>query len=883
MNSQGGGLTAAGLLVLLLAFIGLGVGIYYAYICLRARPLRSKPPTDSERGPLINPDPDVNGNHEDAPLEASAPADDDDNTKYKTPLDEPDIGNGQVKSLTSDPPENVVTSSKTPKQNDEILVPIENAAPPAKIVHERELVSPLNQVAPLMLASPAVLQEISPDCHPQQNSKPIPQPQLEAEVQPTRNTPTPVYIPVPHAKKPLTLSDEEDGLLLSECVPHDDSIDSEHCPKPISFIPQADVPSSTKHEKLEASNVPHKEDQFQCDPVLIPLHTASAPPMPETPTSDPTQPLPSSQSAEPEITVVEPAPQPAPQPAPGYGWKEDVTPVGKAVEPVSPELLNNKLSPLLVQEDIEQIQPIQDTHCLVPINEIKLDILDKKSIEKNKSQPESPEISPRSTLNNKHTPKIPEEAPGKLVECPPLVCLETSPPPEQLGSCLPSTSSEEAVPSCTEIGEKKIPESIIPEEASSEVPTESSLDNVKRQLLLDDNCEPVMVIPLESSVTNPTDASNTPNKPPSLKDFPKAQTDSDSQAFNIPEETLADIPPNASTSISAKALEDIPLVISNIPLEAYIPNIDEEYDIDSAEGDSILPVIKEEGSVGTESECVETDSSEPEVTEYSFASGPSAPSTSVVLADEVSSTLEPEVTKYVIISDAEASCDSDLSESENSDDEDDYDPNKVNSDILPARPTSFEQDSKCNNEKTIQANPDSSRDKPDPSSHSLPFVKDAAPTIIKPDDSASNVLAIIATSNDGHSQSPDSTNILSKYDSNSEGSDTESEGAEAEAELREEVVKVPTAVHGTSPEFISTSVPPETSVVDTIKTPVVVSDPYPQKSLDTKVPNNPLQEISDSAEEISSSSCTSDLSDDDITTSTPKKSKIPRLVNCHES
>ncbi|XP_042237983.1 titin-like isoform X2 [Homarus americanus] len=941
-----GGLTAAGLLVLLLALIGLGVGIYYAYICLRARPLRSKPPTDSEHGPLITPDPDVNGNLEDAPLEASAPVDEESDTK-KISLDEPDIGNGHIKSPASDIPDSTDKSTGTPKVKDDVLVPIEDKVPPAKIMHEKETAPVLNHVAPLGFIAPAavVLQEIPPDNRPPQNVRPIVQGNPEGEGHP----PVPVYIPVPLVKKPVTLSDEEDGLLMQECVPHDDSLDPEHCPKLTSLdpehcpklsssLPQKESSVSSLNEEPIANTPPFKGSQSQNDPVSVPPLMAVTPPTPEPvlpiiqpenpqPTTmlDSTPPATAPQPTEPKVTV---APQPtepkitvAPHPATDYGWKENVIPVSKAAESVPQELPIDEPSPQLMKEDVEQLQPVQDTKKSEPVNELISDEPMETVSDESISQPESDfnplpqdsltEESPIEAKASENIPEpvteddkvpetevvesseiceeVPEKVPQEEVVYPPVVYLETSKPLENSrAQSESSVSSEEAVPPYTESSKSDLPEEVIPV-----APTPSCVDDAESQPHVIDISEPVMVVdaPIEVPVDTAPEDNNVPVES-ALNTPSEVQFDSDVHASEVPHESLADSPLEASSHIPLKAssdipleashdipldvsdipldVSDIPLDVSDIPLEAYIPDSDEEYDLDAVDGDgSPLPVIKEEGSVDTETESTGTDSSEPEVTEYSFASGPSAPSTSVVLADEVSCTMEPEVTKYSVISEVDSPVDSDHQELESSDDEDAQ--KEVESSLLPE---TTETDDSVNEDNEIKSlNPDSSENEPDSSSkHPSPPVKDTT--------SASTLPAAVTTSDDLCSQTPDSTNI-SKQESNSGDSETESEGAEAEAELREEEVHVPTAVHQELAPVVSSDVPTSTLVNDADG-----CEPNPNNSHIAEVPINLLQDTPDSTEDdLSSCSSTSDLShdDDDITTSTPKKSKIPRLVKQSES
>ncbi|KAK8731948.1 hypothetical protein OTU49_007350 [Cherax quadricarinatus] len=921
-----GGLTAAGLLALLLAFIGLGVGIYYAYICLRARPLRSKPPTDPEQGPLISPDPDFNGNVEDAPLEASAPVEDDVDTKDKASLDEPDSSNDKVKPPVSDLSDDANKSSGTPKPNDNVLVPVEDETPPAKLMHKRENVPSMNHVAPLGFVTP-VLHEPSPDQCPQ-NIRPIPQPLPEIKVSPAKNAPTPVYIPVPptSTKKPLALSDEEDGLLLQECFPDDDSLDQECTPKPTSFVPDEKLENSPQNEEPEVSALPLKEDQIQNAPACVPPNVAATTLLSETvhpksqlenPSSTANlksiQPVPAPQSAEPKICI-------APQPPFNYGWKEDVAHVGKAEEPVTSELSVNQISPLLMKEDIEQLHPIQDAHDLVPINKDKLDKPEEISSGNNNSKHELCSLSPDSSAKelplqpkvipiislqplddnentpktkSAHGPKMNETVPGDKTDCSPPVYLEPSQPEEILRNPSESSvSSEEAVPPYTEASESNVPESGTTEE-SPEAVIESSVDDRKRQPLVD-SCKPLFVVnvPLESPFENSTEASTVLDKP-ALKEPSQSKTEAPLHASGIPDEILADIPLKASADTSmasanvpSKASTHVPLEASDIPLEAYISNTDEQYDSTEEDGNS-LGIIKEEGSVDTDSETTETDSSEPEVTEYTLSSGRFAPSTSAVLADEVSCALEPEVTKYSRISDVEAFCDSDLDDSEHSDSDDYLSKSVGNND---------------NNKESKQTNLDSSQDKPDSSSHCAPSLKDTLPSTVDLEDLHSDVLASVTSSNDGYSRSPDPINILSRHKSNSESSDTESEGVEAEAGCLEEIVKMPTAVHKEPPLIPANASPgvpthpqtcssppvpsqPQTSLDNNTEAPVEVSDPHLKNLLNVKVPNKVPQELPDSAEEdmLSSSSSASDLSDDNITTSTPKKSKIPRLFNHNES
>ncbi|XP_071544667.1 uncharacterized protein [Panulirus ornatus] len=918
-----GGLTAAGLLVLLLAFIGFGVGIYYAYMCLRARPLRPKQPTDSEHGPLITPDPDVNGNHEDAPLEASAPVDDVGNTKHKLPLDEPDASN-TVKSPVSDLNDaNKHTGS--PKDKDDILVPIEDEVPPAKLIHEKEAMPTLNHVAPLGFVAPTVIvpQDTS-DHHPLPKHT---QDRPDAEVHPSRNTPAPVYVPVPCLKKPV-ISDEEDGLLMQECLPEDDSLDPDQCPKLTPPGSQEEVPNTTLNEEPIANNTPASDPSN----IVVPQPTlenaqpkAPAENPPSTAVPESAQLVPASHSPEPEIIV-------AAQQEPVDVQKENLSPVEKAIESVPLDVsVDVEPSPALMKEDVEQLQPVQDAEDSVPTKEVKHNdpventtgdkdlepelkavhpeepaLIQESPDESNKalSTPLQPDDSMNvpETETAKPLPETSEKTPEESVECSPVVYLETSQPLEKSRSNSESSvSSEEAVPPYTEEISERNPSSIEAAESSDVVsPTTSLVSSLDgdEQPQAADSCEPVLVSDssLEISTDVPPEASS--GIPPETSSEIPTEDSSDSvgNSFNSPIESQSDDFVHASSDIPLESSPDIPLESSDVPLEAYIPGSDNQYDLDLVEeDDTSLPVIKEEGSADNESESNETDSSEPEVSEYSFSSGPSAPSTSVILADEVSCSLEPEVTKYLVIPEVEVSHDTDLGESDHADDDQDVDsvllPEVGNSESNKPAVSIASDEGEINS-----SNPYPSKEEPDSSSVlPQPSVENTKPSRVTLEDSAVLETAAVTTSNDLSLQLPDSTSTLSNQEeSSSESSEVESDGEQAEPDVREEEVKVPTAVHKEPSECITTagvptvsSNPPISSVANDSGSPVLVCDPNPQNSHTAQMPNKSVEDNSGSTEEnVSSSSppsTPSDLSDEDIPISTPKKSKIPRLVNHNES
>lgn len=859
---SGSGLTATGLVVLLLAIIGIGVGLYYAYICLRARPLRPRQPPDSEHGPLISPDPDVNGNHEDVPLEASAPTDEEDPEKVKKIIEEPNTKKDPADPPASDSPKDSKTPNGYPKEKDEVFVPVEEVVAPAKISHEKETVPVINHVAPVGLVAPlglVVPAKTEPSPKPTQPEEPenkatpkTSQPEAKKpESQPpaSGSPPAPVYVPVPLAvKKPVTDSDEEDGLLLQKCSPHDDSLDPEQCPQLTALPEQGKSTPEPDAEALPVQNPPSSEP--------------SAPEAPETPT--PVKAAEASQTEGPEIVVV-------PKPDADYGWKENIVPVKRAPDSVPPPVVEQPATPLM-KEDVENLQPVHKVDVPITADIEELDdpvepVFEVKDISRDlkASPPPKPvreekpieDLPPAAAAKNDEPvetpqglkskeipvavtslPEDPVESSDDSVEYPPVVYLETRQPTQDArpaSEC--SGSSEEALPPYPDsTPEKETTAKNGREKAQVEGPAAAKEEDEGSER----KTKPEVV---ESPIITKAPLQTDPGLPLAM---PTA------------------VPTN-------KPMNDKP----DAPLEAYIPDLNEEYGLDPMNpDDNSLAVIKEEGSTCTESE---TDSSEPEVTEYSFSSGPTAPTTSDILADEVSCSMEPEVTKYSVISDVEASIPPEESESSDTEmSETETDSVVLSTSVDPEEKANASLDQKPGNPKPCQSEPDSSTNEVLTTPNTT-HQGDSVP--VTPSDSVCTQLA-------------DSTNAPSHVSlSSTDDSEDESEGAEAELELREEVVEIPTATQNEPSESVTASssdLPTSSSVVEESSAQVTKNKNPPERLRTEEKKNGTFQSVPDSTDNDfmstpSSSPCSSDLSDDEVTTSTPKKSKIPRLVSHQES
>ncbi|XP_047490328.1 cell surface glycoprotein 1-like isoform X1 [Penaeus chinensis] len=862
-EGRGSGLTATGLVVLLLAIIGIGVGLYYAYICLRARPLRPRQPPDSEHGPLISPDPDVNGNHEDVPLEASAPTDEEDPEKVKKIIEEPNSKKDPADPPASDSPKDTKTPNGYPKEKDEVLVPVEEVVAPANISHEKETVPVVNHVAPIGLVAPLGLvipAKTEPPAKPTQPEEPenktTPkklQPEAKKpESQPpaSGSPPAPIYVPVPLAvKKPVTDSDEEDGLLLQKCSPHDDSLDPEQCPQLTALTEQVKTTPEPDAEALPIQNPP-----------LQP----SAPEAPETPTPETPSPVKeaeaSPQAEGPEIVVV-------PKPDVGYGWKEHEVPVKRAPDSVPPEVVEQPATPLM-KEDVENLQPVHKVDVPITVDIEELD------------DPVEPvfEVKDISRDLKASPPQKPVREEKPIQEVPPAA----------------TSKNDEPVESPQELKSKEIPVAVtsLPEE-----PLESSDDSVEYPpVVYLETCQPTQDARPTSECSGSSEEAlppypdSTPEKETTAKNgSEKAQVEGPAAAKGEDEGSERKTKPDAveSPNMTKAPLQTdpgLPLVMPTViptnkpvsdapdaPLEAYIPDLNDEYGLDPMNADdNSLAVIKEEGSTCTESE---TDSSEPEVTEYSFSSGPTAPTTSDILADEVSCSMEPEVTKYSVISDVEAeelqSSDTEVSETET-------DSVVLSTTVDPEEKTNASSDQKPGNPKPCQSEPDSSTNE-----------------ILTPNTTHQRDSVPVTTSDSACTQLADSTNAPSHASlSSSDDSEDESDGAEAEPELREEVVKIPTASQDEpSSENVTASssdLPASSSVAEESSGQETKNRNTPERLRTEEKKNGTLQSVPDSTDNDfmstpSSSPCSSDLSDDEVTTSTPKKSKIPRLVSHQES
>lgn len=870
--------------MLLLGLIGGGVGIYYAYICLQARPLRPKKHKDAEHGPLIPPDPDVNGNHEDVPLEASAPLDED--VPEKLTIDEPD-------HAPSSPSPKVDDSPSPPKDKEDVLISVEDEAPPAKVTHEKET-PPASHPAPLGFVVPAATaapQETpmdhppqpriqpQPEPQPQPHPSPQPQPQVQPppqpqpqpepekiEAAPCNKAPIPVYIPPPQQKKPIAISDEEDGLLLQEPPPQDDSLDNDLC---------ATLPVSHAPRQLSPREEPEPRPQNNPPP--------ASPPKPE---------------AQPMVVVV-------PNMTPSCPEKEEVKPVGRAPDPLLSEDCD-KPAPLCMKEDEEHLPSAPASEDVNKPTTIPATVPMPAA---EPTPPEGESENPKETCGDSDD-SLPTDSPRDLTEPTPACVVdaeaakrspeddetknssENAKVPEEPRADSPSSvSSEELDPAHHDPPSAEVHSVPAASPESQPQPGEGSEEAAT-------NDAPA----LPPACPEPVDASPTPNTtekhlPPTADEdlepnvIVHSSADEEDNMSDISSESSGaahddkDVPagttltpePDTHPGEEASAPPPQPPAIvvdpASAPMEAYSAMPDDDR---SDEEDSPLQVIKEEGSIESNSEGTDTESSEPEVTEYSFSSGPSAPSTTDVLANEVSCAMEPRVTKFTPIDDL------DPSESEGSEisDEDMEEQDLTTpSDSDEETPTlSIPSESKAMEAKSppMEAEKDDAvLDHPDVSKQNL----------------SSNVTADSSTNGPVPSALPVSTpdaapdKLSVEEVPESQDSDTESEGAEAEVELKEEVVSVPVVVcnntnnHVAEPSALPSANhaanPPETCPP---KAQVLKTSQGNGESLE-EVPK--VTDEGDGLSVSTSDSC--DLSDGELTTSTPKKSMIPRLVKQSEA
>ncbi|XP_068220331.1 protein piccolo-like [Palaemon carinicauda] len=905
----GGGITAAGLIVLLLALIGLGVGLYYAYICLRARPVRPRQHTDCEDGPLIAVDPDVNGNHEDVPVEASAPVDDEPDAKSKLIPDGTDKGkvesNGSIDAMPNGPS----------KEKNIVLVPIEEKPEPVKLVVEDETVPILN-AAPMGFVIP--VKEIAEDGTPIHHQPPkkvefAKQEKAEPEVHHPIHSPVPIFVPVSSivGKKPVTDSDEEDGLLLQKCSPHDDSLERDSGSVPSSF-------PSTETEKVPAS-APPTDSEPVCSPVKNEGELVS----------DPVEIV----HDKPEIREAIVKPENIAREVLPKGETTLLTKEPEAVLPskVEPETIPD-IPPALMKEEIENLsdgpQPVSEvcnppepdseppvseissTEAAAAAAELKLIEADWREEDDDDITKEPEALSKEPTSD---TIVQPEEESIKIEQPETVVESEVCSPENVVRETEESAVLPEITPKEPEMT-KVIPDIAIKE---PEIPSEKH-ESVEYPDVVylkttvpyeeDEDSEANKDIPLKDQASNPN-----LKKDESLQNMAAVEvenleeknalvgkvsidnlTDSRSQVMpEVSEEDNAEIPELIVTPVSPiPAEEDHTLTLqlegkmepkTDEPLELPVPSKvspgvpleSEAYYSDSVDEDGALEVIKEEGSIDTELESnYDTETSEPEVTQYTFACGPLVPSTKEILADELSSTLEPQVTKFSFLSDdsnlesekgdevSEASPVQGLDEGQDSEEEDsdtetedqisELDKNIDNmvedDNVITVGQLPVSQETNRDGEYSGTETEDSESDR---ESVNIPTIQDQPTTSFKLDES--NEIA-------GEKKLPEIEKVAAK-EANEEVLDESSvsKGLEdVDSGPGENETKVPES----SKDLNNGKEIPQVTVVNI------------QDERSTSLSNS---------SSLSSSSSTSDLSDDEINSPNSKKSKIPRLVERHGS
>ncbi|XP_066985056.1 enolase-phosphatase E1-like isoform X3 [Macrobrachium rosenbergii] len=762
---SGGGITAAGLIVLLLALIGLGVGLYYAYICLRARPVRPRQHTDCEDGPLIALDPDVNGNHEDVPVEASAPVDDESDAKSKLIPDGKSKveSNGSVEGIPNGPT----------KEKDAVLVPIEEKPEPVKLIVEDETAPVLN-MAPAGFVVP--VKEVAEDGSPIHHQTPkkvefAKQEKAEPEVHRPIHSPVPIFVPVPSvvSKKPVTDSDEEDGLLLQKCTPHDDSLERETGSEPPA------VPSSENAAQKVLASAPPAD----CEPVSNSIRNESLtnltpeeivcdkPEVKETideniisevvPELENSLPL----TKEPEIVPPAEVDKETVQVTSPVLMKEEIENLSDVSQPVSkvcdsPEPGNKPpasdisnppaaaVEQVLIESDLRKVddhlieEPEGASQESVPDTVVQLQ--DEKSMEKepksvvesesDSSSENSVEETEISAVTQEITitePEITKAVPEIVIkepvllnpeisseepdsnDYPDVVYLKTSVPYEddkesevnsdisskdqpsfpnlkgedksleEMAAYVGENLEEKAAEECENLEEKAAEECENLEEKAAEAcenleeKAAEECENLEEKAAEEcgileekaaEECEN-----LEEKAAEGCE--NLGKKAAEAKLATDSLTSSKSQVMpevskednkEMPEITVTPVAPVSAAEHVPVSLQsedkmepkiDEPLelpVTSEVTLDA--PLEAETYYSDSVDEDNALEIIKEEGSIDTELESnSDTETSEPEVTQYTFACGPLVPSTKAILADELSSTLEPQVTKFSVLSD----------------------------------------------------------------------------------------------------------------------------------------------------------------------------------------------------------------------------------------
>ncbi|XP_064113039.1 titin-like isoform X3 [Macrobrachium nipponense] len=722
----GGGITAAGLIVLLLALIGLGVGLYYAYICLRARPVRPRQHTDCEDGPLIALDPDVNGNHEDVPVEASAPVDDESDAKCKLIPD----GNDKNK-VESNGPVDGIPNGPT-KEKDAVLVPIEEKPEPVKLIVEDEIAPVLN-MAPAGFVVP--VKEVAHDGTPIHHQTPkkvefAKQEKAEPEVHHPIHSPVPIFVPVPSVvgKKPVTDSDEEDGLLLQKCSPHDDSLerdmgseppavpsrenavqkvpasappaDSESVSSSVNLTPEENVHDKpeikeTIDENITSEVVPELETPLPPtkEPEIVPpaevdretLQDTSPVLMKEGETVQETSPV----LMKEEIENLSDVPQSvrevcdSPEPVKKPPVSDVSNPSAAAAEQVLIESDLRKVNDHLIEKPEGVLQePVSDT--VVQLQDGKFPAEEPKSVvvSESDSSPENfveeseisavtqdivtepeitttlPEIIKEPTLIN---PEISSEEPESK-EYPDIVYLKTSVPYEddkesEVSNDI-SSKDQPSFPNLKDEG-KSLEEMAADEGENLEEKAAEKCENEGEKTAEEcengeeKTAEEHTCVQEKAAVVEPATDNLTHSRSPVVPEVSKEENNEMPEITITPVSATEHIPASLQSEDKMEPKIDEPVelpVTSEITLD--VPLEAEAYYSDSVDEENTLEIIKEEGSIDTELESnSDTETSEPEVTQYTFACGPLVPSTKTILADELSSTLEPQVTKISVLSD----------------------------------------------------------------------------------------------------------------------------------------------------------------------------------------------------------------------------------------
>ncbi|KAK7080262.1 hypothetical protein SK128_022073 [Halocaridina rubra] len=821
---SGGGLTAAGLIVLLLAFIGIGVGIYYAYICLRARPVRPREHTDCEDGPLIA-DPDVNGNHEDVPVEASAPVDDIPDEKSKALPNEHD-GDDKWKNIAHDSNGPVdEMARKQPKEKEEVLVPIEVITEPAKLNHETEIAQVLKNVAPLGFAAPIVhfqkdgkhVQQESPkrvECADVEKAKP--------EIYHPVTSPVPVFVPVPSiGKKQVTDSDEEDGLLLQKCASHDDSLEPESCSELTTLsnkenrIQTEAISPSDKEEATTAEITLKKANHMKCDETLEDL-TEDIPDNNQS-----TKPL----DAASETDI--------------YGWKKEESSVERSLDSTpEEELVSHKHQTVLMNEEVENLHSSGNLsdfegeigEPVITVPELNDHVENPQKVENHLAKEAEVLLGLPSDVNI--------DEPVKGAKYPEVVYLETSKPYPYEKELESSESSDDET--STHI-EPSTDAGVDLEDADVKDTTEAKTNAVssisEMQNLPEDSS--TVIAHRNSENTSPF-TEDTVTK--DYKDDIQTKYDIHESVSPVIQVESSESPVNAAVpakndSLFFEATENTVVVSSDVPLEAESP-----YYVDPVDDGNTLAMIKEEGSVDADSDSTDTDTSEPEITHYTFSKEAPSASTSNILADEISTTLEPEVTKYSVIPE--------LEETQIVD---------INSQI----PKEESVEVSLTNNKT--------------------GVVGEKAVKLNPKLGSSTVIVNNSSQTPGQPLEVEMIPSLQTPEVCVISSGSESEGDEAEHEVKEEIVHVPVvrqshAMNTATPE-VSVHKNSEGNKTDLQR--IAASDTIcsEQKQQVTVVSIPQMAgDFSPHSSSLSPSS-SSDLSDDELTQSSPTKSKIPRLID----